>query len=162
VKNHLSWEEFESSADALSVKGSELLLGRGCAFGMSGSSMKPKVLLQLMSKLGTLMNDPVADAPVPLAADTPSTPAIEHPVKTTRSNNPVPEADSSTEPKVQQASTEPAFEGSYHQPHLHLVNAVAKRHRLASQVQIAPAIKVFKVKKVIEISAGNIKPYVVV
>ncbi|WP_412501670.1 hypothetical protein [Shewanella chilikensis] len=59
----------------------------------------------------------------------------------------------------QESSPKPAFEGSYQREYLDIVNAVAKRHRLSQQIQIAPAIKVHKVRKVIEISEGKIEPY---
>ncbi|BCV65500.1 hypothetical protein TUM17387_08590 [Shewanella carassii] len=59
----------------------------------------------------------------------------------------------------QESSSKPAFEGSYQREYLDIVNAVAKRHRLSQQIQIAPAIKVHKVRKVIEISEGKIEPY---
>ncbi|WP_345847617.1 hypothetical protein [Shewanella algae] len=59
----------------------------------------------------------------------------------------------------QESSPKPAFEGSYQREFLDIVNAVAKRHRLSQQIQIAPAIKVHKVRKVIEISEGKIEPY---
>lgn len=63
------------------------------------------------------------------------------------------------EKPLQESSPKPAFEGSYQREYLDIVNAVAKRHRLSQQIQIAPAIKVHKVRKVIEISEGKIEPY---
>lgn len=63
------------------------------------------------------------------------------------------------EKPLQESSPKPAFEGSYQRDYLDIVNAVAKRHRLSQQIQIAPAIKVHKVRKVIEISEGKIEPY---
>ncbi|WP_412502558.1 hypothetical protein [Shewanella chilikensis] len=63
------------------------------------------------------------------------------------------------EKPLQESSPKPAFEGSYQREYLDIVNAVAKRHRLSQQIQIAPAIKVHKVRKVIEISEDKIEPY---
>lgn len=160
AKTHMSWDEFKSTAQLRAVKGSELLLGNACAFGMAGSGMKPKVLLQLMEKLAQQLQErvehmepaAVAEVADPVASQVPGV----------RDGAPVsanPAAAVAPAPQAAEPSREPAFEGSYQQEHLQIVNAVAKRHRLSRQIQIAPAIKVYKVQKVIEISAGQIKPY---
>jgi hypothetical protein len=160
AKNQMSWEEFKNNAQERDTKGFDLLLGNGCVFGMAGSSMKPKVLLQLMEELTQQIQElikpteseesiavvqPVVIQDLNVSEDVPV--SHNHSVSVAaKQHNPEP-------------SRKPVFEGSYQQEHLHVVNAVAKRHRLSQQIYIAPAIKVYKVKKVIDISAGQIKPY---
>lgn len=160
AKTCMSWEEFESSADARSTKGFDLLLGGGCALGMSGCDMKPKELLQLMTNIAALMKPAADDAAQPMAAvASQQVASTELADQTEQIIAPAPADDSLNVPQAPAPRPAPAFEGSYHQPHLKIVNAVASRHRLAQQVQVAPSIKVFKIKKVLEISAGQIKPY---
>ncbi|MBO9548065.1 hypothetical protein [Pseudomonas sp.] len=158
AKTHMPWEEFKSTSQGRATKGSELLLGNGCAFGMAGSSMKPKVLLQLMEKLAEQLQEPAEPAvqtvEAPVAQPVASQPSVarEEPVHIAKAITP----DAAPEPEPVR---KPAFDGSYQQDQLQIVNAVAKRHRLSHQIQVAPSIKVYKVEKVIEISAGRIKPY---
>lgn len=149
AKNQMSWDEFKSTAQVWGVKGSDLLLGKNCAFGMAGSGMKPKVLLQLMEKLAQQIQERIE----PMEGDDAA--GVVQPVV---SQVPVVHDDAPAQ-QIPEPSREPAFEGSYQQELLHIVNAVAKRHRLSQQIQIAPAIKVYKVQKVIEVSVGQIKPY---
>lgn len=160
AKTHMPWEEFKSTAQLRAVKGSELLLGNGCAFGMAGSGMKPKVLLQLMEKLAQQMQERVEHVEPAAVAEVAQPVASLAPVE--REEAPVsasPAVAVPPAPPAPEPRREPAFEGSYNQEQLQLVNAVAKRHRLSRQIQIAPAIKIYKVEKIIEISAGQIKPY---
>lgn len=161
AKTHMPWEEFKATHQGRATKGSELFLGNGCAFGMAGSSMKPKALLQLMEKLAEQLHEPVE--PVEQAVETPVVQPVANPTPVVREEPVSAPPAAVTPPPTQQPEPapvcRPVFEGSYNQEHLQIVNAVAKRHRLSHQIQVAPAIKVPKVEKIIEISAGQIKPY---
>lgn len=159
AKNHMPWEEFKSTTQVRAVKGSELHLGNGCAFGMSGSSMKPNVLLQLMEKLAQQIQDRVEPMEQSAEAVVTQPIASQAPVVREEPISAPPAAVAPVPPSAPEPTRKPAFEGSYQQEHLQIVNAVAKRHRLSHQIQIAPSIKVYKVEKVIEISAGKIKPF---
>lgn len=161
AKTHMPWEEFTATNQGRATKGSELFLGNGCAFGMAGSSMKPKVLLQLLEKLAEQLQEP--SEPVEQAVETPVVQPVASQAPVVREeavSAPPAAVTPPPAPKPEPAPVRrPVFEGSYNQEHLQLVNAVAKRHRLSHQIQVAPAIKVPKVEKIIEISAGQIKPY---
>jgi hypothetical protein len=54
TKNYLSWGEMAKSTQAISAKSSKLLLGNGCVFDMTGSSMKAAHLAELLNKLVSL------------------------------------------------------------------------------------------------------------
>lgn len=163
AKTHMPWEEFKATTQGRATKGSELFLGNGCAFGMAGSSMKPDALLQLLEKLAEQLQEPAepvghaVEAPIgqPAAGQAPV--VREEPVSAPPAAV-IPPRPPQPEPEPEPIR-KPAFEGSYQQDQLQILNAVAKRHRLSHQIQVAPSIKVYKVEKVIEISAGQIKPY---
>ncbi|OIN09012.1 hypothetical protein BFS86_16235 [Shewanella algae] len=170
AKNQMSWEELINTSQEHAVDGSELLLGQGCAFGMAGSGMKPAVLLTLLERLtqkiqgntGTTETaevSNVAQAGVTPAANANSDASVCNTASASVSAESAAPASLTPEKPQQESSSKPAFEGSYQREYLDIVNAVAKRHRLSQQIQIAPAIKVHKVRKVIEISEGKIEPY---
>ncbi|TVL44067.1 hypothetical protein AYI98_17995 [Shewanella algae] len=185
AKNHMSWEELINTSQEHAVDGSDLLLGQGCAFGMAGSGMKPAVLLKLLEKLAqkiqgntgaaeTAEVSNVAQACVTAENLPPEGVTTESVIPAADANgdvsitNTAPASDKAEsaapeslkpEKPEQESCPKPAFEGSYQRVYLDIVNAVAKRHRLSQQIQIAPAIKVHKVRKVIEISEGKIEPY---
>lgn len=163
AKTYMQWDEFKATTQGRATKGSELFLGNGCAFGMAGSSMKPKALLQLLEKLAEQLQEPAEPVGQAVVAPVGQPAAGQAPVVREKPVSAPPVAvipPRPPQPKLEpEPVRKPAFEGSYQQDQLQIVNAVAKRHRLSHQIQVAPSIKVYKVEKVIEVSAGQIKPY---
>jgi len=151
AKNQMSWDELFSTAQARRVKGQDLLLGNGCVVGLAGSSMKPKVLLLLLEKLTKEVK--------PIEGNSPETIVQPAETQTIVADDDVAVGSRQSAAVVPEPVQKPPFDGSYQQEHLLFVNAVAQRHRLSDKIQVAPAIKIYKVEKIIEISAGRIKPY---
>ena len=128
-----------------------MLFRSDCPFNLSGSQVKPQALLALFERIkktalttnheSSRKEQGVQVTNAPSVASQPITAAAVPRVLPTD--------------KV----AEKAFLGAYDPSSLQLVHAIAKRHRLPNSVYIAPAIKVHKVKVILEACGGGIDPY---
>lgn len=168
-KTFLTWDEISNNINDIQAKGSELLLGSGCSFGMAGAGMKPITLLKLLTEIEKIVEtaDKTENSLGQNSSTTPTVIAKEPARDTTgkiASNSDDSEASTKTDnlDNVKIASSpapETKFPGKYDPEQLHIVNSIAKRHRLGTQVQVAPAVKVFKVRKILEICEDSVDPY---
>ncbi|WP_310461280.1 hypothetical protein [Sphaerotilus sp.] len=139
-KKSLSWEDLASGADSIAAKGMNLYLAPGCLFGMSGSSVKPAVLAELLRKVCRALGS-VDKADKQHAVSAPAA------AKRTSSNAVA----------VSEKST--PTQGKYNPRYLEVLRNVAKRHRLSSHVYLAPQPSRQRVMTITSICDDGIDPY---
>jgi len=147
VKNFLTWDMVMQSADSMTVKGGCLFLSQGCVLNLSGSQVKPMNLMALFSNIKkNALSGLVQADPVPQTTETPELAQRDKSPPTTK------------EP-IRESAVQKPFAGSYDRHKLELVHTIAKRHRLAKNVYVAPAIQVATVKTILEACGSGVDPY---
>lgn len=153
VKDFLKWTEIVDLVGTMTAGGSTLMLAPGCPFNLAGCQVKANALLALFQRIGRGLGaaasvDPKGSPAAELVDAAPPTAAEPLQPRAATSSRPAPPRDN-------------RFSGAYDRAHLAALHAVAKRHRLAKSIYIAPAIQVAKIATILEICGDTIDPYAV-
>lgn len=150
AKTFLTWAEIAAMTGTMTAKGNVLHLSRDCVLNLAGSQVKAAALLSVFQRIDQSVRSRASAMP----HDTLSGVAFFPPLLDEAVHAPA-----APQPASQTTPPAPHFAGAYDRNLLDIVQAVAKRHRLAKSVYIAPAIQMGRVKTILEICGNDIDPY---
>lgn len=158
VKNFLHWNDLIANTKQITTKGSDLILSPGCVCSLAGSSVKSKLLLDLLlSIIEKISKNNEQKLEIPLTDNSQKSPTkqSDDSLKNKKEIEPTP----ITEKVISQPIVDSRFSGKYDRNLLRLVGEISKKYRLSRHVYIAPSIQVNKAKTILDLCNDSIDPF---